>query len=171
MSAGPRSPLKSAGSKVRAAVRDQLTRGLSPRGAALAMALGAWLGVIPVLGATTGLCLLAGWSLRLNHGLLQAANLLMYPLQLILLVPFLELGSRAFGGGALDLDLPGLMGRVQSEPWTVLRQYGWVGLHACAVWAALGLLVVPALWLVLSHVFKRTADGLRRRNRTDPQKS
>jgi len=39
-----------------------------------------------------------------------------------------------------------------------------VGLHACALWAALGLLVVPLLWLVLTQVFTRTAQRLHRGN-------
>ncbi|HTB22160.1 MAG TPA: DUF2062 domain-containing protein [bacterium] len=140
----------------------QLTRGLSPRRAALALALGAWLGLVPILGATIGLCLLAGALLRLNHAVLQAANLLVYPLQLILLIPFLNLGAWAFGSGPLNLDLSGLPGRMRSAPWAVLREYGWIGLRGCAVWAGLGLLAVPALWWIFERLFTRMAAGLRK---------
>ena len=151
--------LKAALSKARNTVRNQLKRGLSPRGAAFAVALGAWIGVIPVLGTTTALCLLSGWLLRLNHAVLIAAMLLVYPLQLALLIPFLDLGARAFGGGALGLDLRGLMSRVRMAPWAVLREYGWMGVHACILWAGLGLLVVPSLYLVFSQLFTRMAVG------------
>jgi hypothetical protein len=138
---------------------DQLTRGLSPRKAALAVALGAWLGVVPLLGATTLLCLLAGWLLRLNHAVLQMSNLLVYPLQLLLLIPFMDLGAHAFGGGAPGLDIGTLMARFKSAPWAVLREYGWIGVHGCLVWAVLGLLAVPFLSWILSGVFSKMAAG------------
>lgn len=170
MSRGRDSLLKAAWSKARNTVRNQLKRGLSPRGAAFTVALGAWIGVIPVLGATTALCLLAGWLLRLNHAVLIAANLLVYPLQLALLIPFLDLGARAFGGGALGLDLTGLMTRVRIAPWAVVREYGWVGVHACVLWAGLGLLVVPGLYLVFAQLFTRMSAGLRPPDSPVPQK-
>ena len=45
----------------------QLTQGVSPARLALALALGIVLGTLPVLGATTVLCALAGVTLRLNQ--------------------------------------------------------------------------------------------------------
>jgi Uncharacterized protein conserved in bacteria (DUF2062) len=160
MSPERNSLLKAAWSKVRSTVRNQLKRGLSPQAAAFAVALGFWIGVIPVLGTTVALCLLTGWLLRLNHAALLAANLLVYPLQLTLLVPFLDLGARAFGEGALGLDLEGLLTRVRFAPWAAVREYGWMEVHACVVWAGLGLLVVPVLILVFTRLFTRIASGL-----------
>jgi len=152
--------IKAAWSKARSSVRNQLKRGLSPRAAAFAVALGAWIGVIPVLGVTTLLCLFTGWLLRLNHVVLVTASLLVYPLQFALLIPFWDLGARAFGDGARGLDLKGLMVRVKSAPWAVLREYGRMGLHACVLWAGLGLLLVPVLTLVFTHLFKRMAGAI-----------
>lgn len=146
--------IKAAWSATRSSVRSQLKRGLSPRAAAFAVALGAWIGVIPVLGVSTVLCLLTGWLLRLNHAVLVTASLLVYPLQFFLLIPFWDLGARAFGDGARGLDLKGLMVRVKNAPWAVMREYGGMGFHACVLWAGLGLLVVPGLYVVFVRLFE-----------------
>lgn len=154
--------------RARATLLAQLTRGLSPRKAAVAVALGAWLGIVPVLGATTVLCLLTGRLLRLNYAVLLMTNVLVYPLQLLLLIPFMDLGSHAFGNGAQGLDLGTLVARFKSAPLGVLRQYAWVSVHACGVWAALGLLAVPVLSWVLHGVFSRMAADARASKKTVP---
>jgi uncharacterized protein (DUF2062 family) len=144
-----------------AMVADQLKQGLTPRQVALAVSLGAWMGFFPALGATTGLCLLAGWLLRLNQPALQAVNLLVYPLQLILLLPFFDLGARAFGGPPFTLSLPQLLDGLRAAPWAIVRRYWWVAVHAWAVWAALGLVLVPLLWWALTLAFTRLAAARR----------
>ena len=45
----------------------QLTQGVSSREITLTLALGATLGVFPILGVTSILCLLAGYMLSLIH--------------------------------------------------------------------------------------------------------
>lgn len=135
----------------------ELKGGLSPEKAALAVALGAWLGIIPALGTTTLLCVAVGWPLRLNQALLLAVNYLVYPLQLALLFPFYGWGSRVFGGPVLGLGMRVWMQRFRDAPWDLLRQTWWVGVHACVVWAGLGLLVVPPLWWILNRIFRGMA--------------
>ena len=68
-----------------------LKQGLTPEKLALSLALGAILGVFPVLGATTALCLGAGLAFRLSHPALQIANLAVYPLQIPLILVFVRL--------------------------------------------------------------------------------
>jgi uncharacterized protein (DUF2062 family) len=63
------------------------------QGIALSIALGVTLGVTPVLGSTTVLCLLAALVFRLNVPALQLVNCGMYPLQLALPIPFLRVGD------------------------------------------------------------------------------
>lgn len=133
----------------------QLKQGLSPAKAALAVALGLYIAIIPALGTTTVLCLLAGLALRLNQPILQAVNWAAYPLQLLLLFPFFGLGADAFGGPVMTLSPSEFIGRVGSDPMGVMRDFWWIGIHAIGVWAMAGLVAVPVLWLGFRALFGR----------------
>ncbi len=72
-----------------------LKQGLTPEEVALALAVGAGLGVCPVPGVTTAPCVLARLALRrFNPVALQVANYAVWPLQLLLLFPFFRMGLR-----------------------------------------------------------------------------
>ena len=60
--------------RISRSIRDQLTRGVSPRKVSLTLALGMALGVFPILGAATLLCFLVAMLFRLNQPVIQTAN-------------------------------------------------------------------------------------------------
>jgi len=68
--------------------------GLSPATIALILAVGLVLGVFPVYGCPTVLCVVAALALRLNVPALQLINQLVSPLQLALWVPLNRFGAR-----------------------------------------------------------------------------
>ena len=57
-----------------------LTRGLSPQDLSLAVVVSLGLGINPIIGSTSLLCLVAGRLFRLNHLVMQTVNYLAYPL-------------------------------------------------------------------------------------------
>jgi len=69
-------------------------RELSPEDVALLLAVGLVLGIFPMCGIPTILCILAGLVARVNFPALQIVNQLCWPLQIAMLVPFARLGSR-----------------------------------------------------------------------------
>lgn len=71
-------------------------QGMSDETIALSIALGVVLGVFPVFGCPTIFCALAALALGLNLPAIQAVNYLAYPLQIILLAPFICLGRWMF---------------------------------------------------------------------------
>src|SRR5271169_2441589 len=77
-----------------------LRQGISPRRLALTLALGFAVGCIPVLGIPTVICAALALALRLNLPAIQAANYLVMPLQLALIVPFVRLGGRLMSSGS-----------------------------------------------------------------------
>ena len=83
--------------RIRRVVVAQLTRGVTPRRVAFTVALGALLSVFPIFGATTALCALAAWLLRLNQPLMQLVNALLAPVHLLLLYPYYRAGEHLFG--------------------------------------------------------------------------
>ena len=87
-----------------------LTRGLSPQDLSLAVVVSLGLGINPIIGSTSVVCLVAGRLFRLNHLVMQTVNYLVYPLQFLLLVPFVRLGEMIAGAEALPLS-PSLLGK------------------------------------------------------------
>ena len=83
---------------------DLLNQGISLQKIVLSIAIGATLGVIPVPGATTILCAIAAILFRLNHPAIQLVNYLVYPLQIILLIPFYRAGEFVFNAEPLSLS-------------------------------------------------------------------
>ena len=97
---------------------------------AVSLALGAVLGIFPVLGIPTFLCGAAAAVWRLNFPALQLMNYLVYPLQLVLLWPFVRFGSALFG---VSHGLRGLAGLLA------------MALHTTAAWFCFA---VPAGFLL-----------------------
>jgi hypothetical protein len=70
----------------------------APETIALSVALGLTLGVFPIYGAPTLLCIAAACVFRPHVALLHAINAATSPLQLALLLPFHTLGALVLGG-------------------------------------------------------------------------
>ncbi len=140
-------------------LRAQLTRGVTPARLALSLALGAGLGVLPVLGTTTIVCGVAAAALRLNQPAVQAANYLVYPLQLALYLPFLRLGAHLFGGGPISMSMAQLRAGLAADLTGTLGRYAAANLRAVAAWALVVPLAVALLQLLLRPVLARSPLG------------
>jgi len=133
---------------------DLLKQGISPEKIALTVALGAFIGVIPMLGTTTILCTLAALWLRLNIPAIQLVNAIVYPLQLILLIPFYRLGAWLFRADAATISLAGVKNLIQAGILHAIQTLWVVTVHALVAWlilGTLGSLVVYAAVLPLSR--------------------
>lgn len=146
-----------------APIRLQLLQGITPRQVALTLALGGVLGIFPILGASTPLCLLAGVSLRLNQPLIQLINYLVYPVQLLLLIPFYRAGERLFGADPVPIvDVSGLIARFGEDAWQFLLDYGRVGLYGVAVWCLVAPLLTALVYALLAPMLQALAARTRR---------
>jgi hypothetical protein len=65
-------------------------------------------------------------------------NGLVYPLQLILLIPFYRAGAWIFGAGSSALSLHGIRAMIGLGAWTTIRTLWVVTLHALVAWLAFG---------------------------------
>jgi uncharacterized protein (DUF2062 family) len=80
------------------------------------MSAGTVIGVFPVLGSTTVLCLLLAMVLRLNLVAIQVLNWVVYPLQIALILPFIQLGQRLFSDALIEISLDQLQA-VFAQGW------------------------------------------------------
>ncbi|MEM1405547.1 MAG: DUF2062 domain-containing protein [Bacteroidota bacterium] len=99
-----------------------LNNGTSVKSLALALALSVVLGLFPVPGSTTLLCFLVAIVGNYNIAVMQLINYLIYPIQLLLIIPLMALGSALLG---LDMGLFTVSGMVD-----LFREDFWQALHS-----------------------------------------
>jgi len=138
----------------------QLKQGTSPEMLALSVAWGCMLGVFPILGTTTLLCGLAGMVLRLNHIAMQTVNWLIYPVQILLIIPFLQLGNLVFGIGQFPLSLSEITALFEADFWGSMRDMGWLAARGVLAWILVALPSVFIIRMVLIPVFNQLARSM-----------
>ncbi len=141
--------------KIVALIRALIVQGLTAEKIALTIACGVVLGLTPVIGTTTALCTLVALAFGLNLALIQLVNYLMYPLEILLLVPFLALGHWIVTGRRLPLDEKSILLWFH-EGWLYalgrLWRYLVEGLLAWALLSGiLGLALYFTLYGILRH--------------------
>lgn len=135
-----------------------LSEGMTPHKIALTVALGVMLGATPVLGTTTILCAIAAVAFRVNLALIQVVNYLVYPLQLLLVIPFIQTGQWMFHEPPLPLSLTQLIALFHINFWHTLSMMWGYALHGLVAWLMLGgsaaLMIYMALRPLLAHLIR-----------------
>ena len=142
-------------SRVGELVKAQLRQGADPWRLSLAVVLAVLIGIIPLLGTTTVLCVLVASVLRLNHAVMQAVNYLVYPLQIALLPVFLRAGTRVFAGEPVEFDLIRIKNEFFASIPDFLARYGSIGAKAVGVWLAVSVVAGGVLIPVLERFLRR----------------
>ena len=137
------------------AILAQLRQGITPRKIALTIALGVVLGLFPVLGTTTVLCLLTGVLLKLNQPAIQAASWLVWPLQVPGIYFFIRVGEWLTRVQPTAFSVRALLSAFNDSPLRFVQQFGLLGLRGVLAWA----LIAPPLALL---VYLLTLPGLNR---------
>jgi uncharacterized protein (DUF2062 family) len=132
-----------------------LRMGATPRSLAWSIAAGVLIGINPVIGSTTVLCLAAAFSLRLNVVASQIANHAMFPLELALVIPFIRLGSRVFHTAVMPLSPHLFFQAARSAPLALTRQIWLWEWHAFVLWAVAAVVAAPAIAVGLTPVLRR----------------
>ncbi len=142
-------------------ILDLLRQGISAEKIALSIALGLTLGVTPVLGSTSLLCLLAAVVFRLNLPVIQLVNYFAFPLQLALLIPFFRVGEWMFSDQPANLSLAMVFGLIRANAWTAITALWTATMHALVAWFALGSLASLLIYFLLTPVLTRLGGALR----------
>jgi len=127
-----------------------LKTGMSPTKLALGIALGFVIGIIPVVGITTALCAVLAYIFRINMAVVQLANYIVYPLQVIFFIPFIKFGIYVFGVNPLPYPIDTVWDRLQSNFMETIGDIWWANLFGVLIW----LVIAPLLYLLLFLSFK-----------------
>jgi uncharacterized protein (DUF2062 family) len=132
-----------------------LRMGATPEKLAWSIAAGLLIGINPILGSTTVLCLAAAFAFRLNVAASQLGNHVVYPLQLILIIPFIRVGSRIFHTAPMPLSANELFHAARQHPVALIRQLWLWEWHALLLWAAIAAIVIPLIALTLTPLLRK----------------
>ncbi len=132
-----------------------LRMGATPETLAWSIAVGLLVGINPVIGTTTILCLGLTTIFRLNVVASQIANHAMFPLELALVIPFIRLGSWAFHTRPMPLSAHTFLLEARTEPLALTRQLWVWEWHALVLWAGIALVATPLIAMALKPLLRR----------------
>jgi hypothetical protein len=136
--------------------------GATPRKLAWSIAVGMLIGINPVIGTTTALCLAAAFAFRLNVVASQIANHAMFPLEVALVIPFIRLGSRVFHTAPMPLSPRLFLRAARIAPLALTRHLWLWEWHALVLWAVISVVAVPLIALALTPVLRRLSARVER---------
>ncbi len=137
--------------------------GATPELLAWSIAAGLVIGINPLLGSTTLLCFALASLFRLNIAASQLANHIVYPLQVLLVIPFIRLGSRLFHTAPMPFSAARLLHEARMNPLALTRQLWLWEFHALIVWMIGALLFVPPIALALTPILRHVMGRIERR--------
>ena len=136
----------------------QLTQGFTPQQIALTLALGVSLALFPILGATTFLCAVVAFWLKLNQPVIQLVNWLAYPLQFALLLPFIRCGEWLLHAPPVTISIPQMLQQFHAAPGNFLREFGLTGLHGIFAWLLSAPIVAAMIYFTALSPLKKLAQ-------------
>lgn len=138
-----------------------LAQGLAPRELALCLALGAGVGMFPVLGVSTpALTVLALW-LRLNLPAIQLVSYLMSPLQLAMIIPFVRLGEWVTGAEPQPLTIEAGLELIADGVLEAIITLWDAIVHAAIGWVLIGPLSIYVLYRLFIPILERALRRLK----------
>ena len=132
-------------------VLDLLKSGVGPEQLALACSFGIVVGIIPLPGSTTLICILLAYLFRLNLPALQLVNYAMFPLQLLFFIPFFKAGGFFFEPLRIPDSFTQLGEMMKLDFWGTIELFWFANLQALLVWL---ILSIPSFF-VLNFTFRR----------------
>lgn len=134
---------------------ELLNQGVSPKSIAVSMSAGTVIGVFPVLGSTTVICVLLAVALRLNLVAIQVLNWVVYPLQIALILPFIQLGQYLIGGDQIALSTDELQVAFGQSWLEAVAEFWHLMLSGIMAWSMTAVPLGVILYFVFVLVLRR----------------
>ena len=128
-----------------------LKQGVDPSRLALAIASGSVVGVFPILGIATIICMGIAALYRLNLPVIQLASYLVFPMQIILFFPFLYIGEVLTGNSLDEISKAKLLETFDMGFLTAIQELTQYFILASIGWA----FSLAPLFAILYFVFKK----------------
>jgi uncharacterized protein (DUF2062 family) len=130
-------------------VLAQLRQGITAEKIALTLAIGLILGLFPIFGTTSALCVLAALWLKLNQPMIQLVNWFAAPLQLPGIYLFVRIGEWLTRSAPVQFSITGLVQQFRASPLQFLQQFGMTGLRGVLAWLLIAPFIAAAVYVAL----------------------
>ncbi len=141
--------------KIVTPIINLLKQGITPEKIALCIALGVMLGVFPVIGSTMILCTIASLSLKLNLPLIQIISYLVYPLQFLLLIPFVRFGEWVLGVPEFPISIEALVDMIKTDIIQTIITFWDATMHAIFAWLVIAFILIPLIYFLCLPILRR----------------
>ena len=139
-------------------IQRLLLQGITPQKIALTIALGIVLGVFPVMGTTSLLCAAVAIALRLNLPAIQSVNYVMYPLQLLLIVPFIRAGEFILRAQRTTLTLKQMIALLHDGFLPAMHTLWILAVQGIFAWLLIAPAAIALLYFVSLSITRRAAS-------------
>lgn len=129
-------------------------QGLSPKKIAESSIAAILLSIIPVLGVTTLLISVVSLKRKLNLPIMIAISYLIWPLQIILILPFIQLGEFVFSVPKSHHTLDEIIEMSQNNFFKMLGQISFELLCGLGAWFLIAVPIALGLYGLTLLVFK-----------------
>lgn len=139
-----------------------LQQGMTPERLALTVAIGSMIGLSPLYGLTTLICVGVAAALRLNQAAIQVANYMVFPFQLMLIIPNIRAGEWLFGIEHFPFNLEDLR-LLFRESWiNGILLFGKSMLIGAAFWAIIAIPLGFLVYYILVPLFRKARARYRK---------
>jgi len=129
--------------------------GRNPKTLSASVALGSVLGLFPIPGVATFMCIVVALVLRLNPVVLQAFNFAVYPLQIGMLGVYYALGNLWFGPIGALAEISRIPAMARQDLLAGLQSVSHIALPVIGAWFLTGPLIGLLLYgMVRPAMFK-----------------
>lgn len=135
-----------------------LKEGTSPEKLAQSVAFGFIMGIFPILGTTTIICIALAFVFRLNHAAIQIVNYAAYPIQLTVLVPFIQLGLLMTGSSISSEKIDEVITLLSEDVWGAIGEVGYIVLSGALGWLIFAIPVYAVVYFVFLRIFRNVTS-------------
>ncbi|HEY5825635.1 MAG TPA: DUF2062 domain-containing protein [Cyclobacteriaceae bacterium] len=132
-----------------------LKQGTTPKKLAITCALGAVIGIFPIMGTTTMICFAIAIFFQLNVPIIQLANYLVTALQVILIFPFIKAGIYVFHLKPFAYTKDQFIDQFQNNFWPLLKESGAVIAAGIGMWLLAAIPLFFMLYFLFFFLFKK----------------
>jgi hypothetical protein len=136
-------------------ILNLLRQGISPEKIALSICFGVFIGIFPLLGSTVILCTIATFVFRLNIVAIQIVNYLVYPLQLILFIPFIRIGETVLQKEHFPLSMEKIFYMIKTDILGAISELWWTNVYGMFAWLIISIPCFILLYFILTPILKQ----------------
>jgi uncharacterized protein (DUF2062 family) len=134
-------------------IKAIIQQGTSAKGLALSATLGTLLGVFPIFGISSWIIAIIALHFRLNLVLMMSLSYLFWPLQMVLLIPFLRLGEWFWNAPPFPLSIDQIITAFNASFINAIKDLWDANLYALWGWLLIAIPIGIVSYFLLEKIF------------------